>query len=218
MQKYEPFVDFLLEYNNFINLTSIRNRSDALVKHVEDSLVLSDHIRNHHPEARRLLDIGTGAGFPGLVLAKEHPHISITLLDATKKKIRFVEEAALFLGANNACAVADRVEAFTLKNKEVFDVVVVRSVARLDVLLEYAAPLLKKSGYLLAMKSLDTLDEMSLADEVASVFGFNVGHSFPYVLLDQKRSILSYRKIGNPVISLPRKIGEAIKYPIQRRS
>ena len=217
-QKYEKLVDFLLERNVSINLTAIRSREEALTKHIEDSLVVSDHILNHHPATKTLLDLGTGAGFPGLVIASEHPEINVTLLDSTQKKIRFVDEAVVLLNLKNTNTVADRVETFSLINSSIFDCLVVRSVARLDALLEYAAPLLKLGGVLLAMKSVNTLEELSIGQAVAGLFGFNEAVSFPYTLMDQERTLFSYMKTSNSSISLPRKIGDAVNNPIQRRS
>lgn len=217
VQKYEGLVDFLLERNKVVNLTAVRNRDDAAVKHVEDSLVIADHIKRRHSDARTLLDLGTGPGFPGLVIANECPFLSVTLLDSTEKKIRYVKDAISYMALSNTTAIAGRAESFALLNKGIFDVVVVRSVAHLDVLLEYASPLLKLGGFLLAMKSFDTSTEFDDGQNVAKLFGFELPTSFPYTLLKQNRSIFSFKKLKKPSIDLPRKVGAAANNPILRR-
>jgi 16S rRNA (guanine527-N7)-methyltransferase len=213
---YEKMIDFVLEHNKNINLTAIRDRDEALSKHVEDSLVASDYIQKNHPQAAMVLDLGTGAGFPGLVIAMENPTLNVTLLDSTEKKIRFVHQAVEFLDLKNAHPVADRAETYAIKNKATYDVVIARSVARLDALLEYAAPLLKVGGVLLAMKSVETKEELEIGHYVAKLFGFAPAEVHAYTLLDQDRTILSFTKTRKPSIDLPRKIGAAVNNPIQR--
>ena len=216
--KYGELVDVLLDRNQRTNLTGVRDRGDVLVKHIEDSLVAVDHIKNNHPNARRLLDLGTGAGFPGLIIAKECTELTATLLDATSKKITFVNEAILLLNLSNAEGVADRVEHFAVKHNNVFDLVIARSVARLDTLLEYASPLLANGGHLLAMKRFDSREELGVGENIAPMLGFDVATIHPYTLSGQNRAIFSFKKSSNASITLPRKIGDALKNPLKRRS
>jgi 16S rRNA (guanine527-N7)-methyltransferase len=216
--KYSGLIDFLLQHNKNINLTAIRDHAGAMSKHIEDSLVASDHIKLSLRETKTVLDIGTGAGFPGLIIAAENPEIIVTLIDSTAKKIKYVNEAIRYMGLSNCLAFADRAESFALKNKGAFDAVIARSVARLDALLEYASPLLKLDGYLLAMKSNKSGEELDLGQYVARLYGFAPAIITPYTLLDQNRAIISFKKTGKSGFDLPRKIGAAVNDPIQRRN
>jgi 16S rRNA (guanine527-N7)-methyltransferase len=195
---YGPLVDFLLEQNKHINLTAIRNREEVLVKHIEDSLVIANHLKQYHPLTRAVLDLGTGAGFPGLVIAAENPAINVTLLDSTQKKIHFVDKAIALMGITNATTVSQRAESLALADWAKFDVIVARSVARLDILLKYADLLLKQEGTLLAMKLLDSHEELLLGQTMAKTLGFSPCISFPYTLSQQNRVILSFKKQHNP--------------------
>ena len=214
---YETLVDYLLERNHRVNLTAIRSKDDAMIKHVEDSLILSDYINLAHSRARLAIEIGTGAGFPGLVVAKECPQLNITLLDSVEKKVRFVRDAIPLMALTNVIAVTDRAESFASTHLNSFDIVIARSVARLNVLLEYASPLLKIGGVLLAMKMADITEELAVAKAAAPILGFDFSSSLPYALLNQSRTIFCFKKTTASSISLPRHIGIAAHNPERGR-
>lgn len=147
-------VDELEQANAQFNLTAIRDRPGMLRKHVLDSLTLQPYLRG-----ARLADVGTGAGFPGLVLAVANPQRRFTLIEATAKKARFVEQTALRLGCDNVLVVNSRAE--TYRPFELFDTVVARALSSLADFVAYAGHLCAPGGRLLAMKGKRPDDELS---------------------------------------------------------
>ena len=148
LQLLQKYCDFLLDYNKTTNLTAIKDKDNVYLKHFYDSLTINKYLNN----VNTLLDIGTGAGFPGMVIAIMHPEIHVTLLDSNNKKIKFLEELIKILGITNVSLIYGRCETFAKDNKEKFDIVTSRAVARLRILCELALPLLKINGKFIAMK------------------------------------------------------------------
>ncbi len=149
LEKLEIYANFLLEYNEHTNLTAIKTKEEVYIKHFYDSLTLTK-IAKFNTES--LLDVGTGAGFPGLVLSIVFPNLKVTLLDSNNKKIKFLEECIKKLNLTNVTVIYSRAEDYTKENREKFDYVTSRAVANLRVLLEINIPALKVGGYFLAMK------------------------------------------------------------------
>ncbi len=147
--KLEIYATFLLEYNTHTNLTAIKTKEEVYLKHFYDSLTLTK-IANF--ENQNILDIGTGAGFPGLVLAIVFPKLNVTLLDSNNKKITFLKECIQKLNLNNVEVIYSRAEDFTKNKREYYDYVTSRAVAELRILLEISIPSLKINGYFLGMK------------------------------------------------------------------
>ncbi len=152
LEKLEIYVNFLLEYNEHTNLTAIKNKDDVYLKHFYDSLTIVKIINLE--EINNLLDIGTGAGFPGMVLKIFYPHLNVTLLDSNNKKITFLKLLGDKLKVTNINYVHDRAENFAKNNLNTFDLVVSRAVASMRVLSELSLPLVKENGYFLAMKGM----------------------------------------------------------------
>lgn len=152
IQKLEKYKDLLLEYNKHTNLTAIREEKLVYLKHFYDSLTISNYIKSGS-----ILDIGTGAGFPGMVLAIIRDDLEVTLLDSNNKKIKFLEYLKNELSINNVILIYDRAEHYVKENLEKFDYVTSRAVASLRVLCELAIPALKVGGCFIAMKG--NLDE-----------------------------------------------------------
>jgi 16S rRNA (guanine527-N7)-methyltransferase len=149
MTQFERFADFLLAFNEHTNLTSITAPEDVVIKHFEDSLALYRHGSWNH---RKVLDVGTGAGFPGIVLLIMNSSIELTLLEATRKKTIFLQQALDHLGLQ-ASVVNERAEEWIQANRESFDVVTARAVAPLPILVEWCVPYVKVGGTFIAMKS-----------------------------------------------------------------
>lgn len=145
----EIYASFLLEYNEHTNLTAIKTMSDIYLKHFYDSLTISK-LANF--TSGKLLDVGTGAGFPGMVLAICFPNIQVDLLDSNNKKIKFLEELIKKLNLTNVQTIYSRAEDYTRVNREKYDYVTSRAVADLRVLLELNIPSLKINGEFLVMK------------------------------------------------------------------
>lgn len=150
INQFQIYADFLQKYNKHTNLTAIKNLEDIYLKHFYDSLTLTKII---NLDQGKLLDIGTGAGFPGLVLAITYPNLQVTLLDSNNKKITFLKECLKLLKISNVTIVADRAENYTRTHREEYDYVTSRAVAQLRILIELGIPSLKINQYLIAMKS-----------------------------------------------------------------
>ncbi len=166
-EKLDKYAQFLIEYNQHTNLTAIKTIDEIYLKHFYDSLTL---VKIANLKTGKLLDVGTGAGFPGLVLAIIFPDLEVTLLDSNNKKITFLNECIKKLELKNVQTVYSRAEDYTRCHREYFDFVTSRAVAELRILLELNIPALKVNGNFLVMKanvseelknSLSTIDKLS---------------------------------------------------------
>lgn len=151
-EKLLAYLDLVLERNEHINLTAVRDRDEAIVKHVLDSLAVCDY--REYMEAKTVLDVGTGAGFPGALLAIVSPEKEFTLLDSTLKRLRVIDEFAETLGISNLKTVHARAEEINRKPgyKEAYDLCVSRAVAELDTLSKWCLPFVRKGGSFIAYK------------------------------------------------------------------
>lgn len=150
LNKLKVYREFLQEYNEHTNLTAIKTTEDIYLKHFYDSLTLTKVI--DLKECQTLLDFGTGAGFPGMVLKIFYPELQITLLDSNNKKIKFLEELKEKINVDNLIIINKRVEKLNKTHLNYFDVVTARAVTNMPVLAELALPLVKKDKYFIAMK------------------------------------------------------------------
>ncbi len=161
--KLASFCDYLLEQNNLFNLTAIKTPEGAALLHFADSLTLSKHL----PEGAKILDIGSGAGFPAIPIAIARPDVQVTALDSTQKRVNFINSAAKMLGLGNLTAVCHRAEDVTGSEfKESFDIVTARAVAAYPILLELCLPAVKIGGKFVAMKSKDVSRETTGIEKV----------------------------------------------------
>lgn len=204
---------FMLEENKKINLTRITEPHDAVILHILDSLALLPFV-NQAPDGS-LLDIGTGAGFPGLTLAIASGRKSV-LMDSVGKKVKAVQSCIDHLGVSCASAIQDRVESYALNHRGEFAAVVARAVAPLAVLLEYASPLLAHNGLLVVTKGIPDVDELRDAHHAASIAGFISAERYNFNLPGGKgeRAIFVYKKSSHAKVSLPRQVGIAKKHPL----
>jgi 16S rRNA (guanine527-N7)-methyltransferase len=209
-------LELVVEKNKSINLTRITNEHEAIVLHVIDSLLLIAHNPIVLRPDEKLLDVGTGAGYPGLPLTIVSGCQS-TLIDSVGKKVNAVEEFTNVLG------LADRVSCLHARAEEVpetchsrFDVVVARAVAQTNVLIEYATPCLRRNGTLLVGKGNPSDEETQAASRAARICGLEESGRFEYDLPHDlgHRTILVYTKTGNPRIKLPRQNGMAKRSPL----
>ncbi len=160
------YLDFVLERNEHINLTAVRDRDEALVKNVLDSLALAD--LPEYKDAKTIIDVGTGAGFPGALLAIVSPEKEFTLLDSTLKRLRVIDEFAETLNISNLRTVHARAEEISRKPEfsEAFDICVSRAVANLEKLSGWCLPFVRKGGSFIAYKGENYEDELSQASKV----------------------------------------------------
>lgn len=178
IEKFDKYLHLLIEWNAKFNLTSIKEENEIIEKHFYDCLLASDPslLRNN----LSVMDLGSGAGFPGLVWAIAYPESSFTLIEATKKKCTFLEEAAKVLDLKNVKVLNARVEELPSSYKEFFDIVTARAVAELRILLELGVPFLKVGGTFIAMKGSNAqheLDNAAHALKVLNIMNIDTRHS-----------------------------------------
>ena len=206
------YMDYTLETNEKFNLTAITNRDEFVEKMILDSaLVLNDN----DLENKSIIDIGTGAGYPGMVLKILQPNAKFTLLDSTKKKIDFINEFAL---ANNLQInpVVDRAESFSRKHVEEYDIAMARAVAHLSILMEIIAPLLKVNGYFIALKGLNYEEEINESANAFKKLGLAIADIQEFELPEchEKRALIRIKKIKPTNNKYPRDYSEIKKQPL----
>ena|SRR5690554_1203429 len=158
------YANHLIEYNNKVNLTAIVEVDQIFIKHFLDSLLVLKHVQDKEIVA----DIGTGAGFPGLVLAIFSPNTKFELVEPTQKRVAFLLEVVNLLGLHNVVVHNARAEELE-KHKEKYDVVVSRAVARLDILSELCIPLVKVNGLFIALKGAHAMEEIEISKNALSL-------------------------------------------------
>ena len=178
--KLLSYLDLVLERNEHINLTAVRDRDEALVKHVLDSLAITD--LPEYQQAKTVIDIGTGAGFPGALLAIVCPDKEFILLDSTLKRLRVIDEFAQTLDINNLKTVHARAEEISKKPEfnESFDLCVSRAVANLEKLSGWCLPFVKKGGYFVSYKGENYSEEVDQASKALKRFKGSVDRVVPY--------------------------------------
>lgn len=214
-EKLAAYNHFIMEKNRKINLTGIRDEEESLVKNVYDSLTAYDPAC--FPEGGRILDLGTGAGFPGAVLAILRPDMQVVMMDAIQKKLRCIEEAAEALGLRNVKCVHMRAEdgGRRKKMREMFDVVTARAVKSMPVISEWALPFVKEGGTFIAMKGPGAAEELLAAEKILGLMQTELFRKKELRLpTGEVRHVLYLRKQGPAPKTFPRKVGVAEKSPI----
>lgn len=213
-------LDLLAEKNETLNLTRVVSGEEALVGHVLDSLLPLPCLRALvSAEVPRLLDIGTGGGFPGLPLAIMCGWESV-LVDSVGKKVAAVEEFIERLGLSSYVSAQHvRAEDLARKSPESFDVVVTRAVAQSNVLIEYASPLLRRGGLLCLYKARPSDEEIEAAHRAAKLCGMKLVSRETFELPNDAghREVYFFRKVSKPSLRLPRRAGLASKEPLGLR-
>jgi 16S rRNA (guanine527-N7)-methyltransferase len=176
---FEIYFKLLTEKNADYNLTAIKGEEDTARLHFLDAIAI---LALPGLRGGRLLDIGSGAGFPGLVLAIARPELSVTLLDAREKRVDFLREVVRALGLGNVECAAARAEEFVKTRRASYDVVTARAVARLNILCELGQPFLRPGGVLIAPKGADTDEEIRDARRAAAILGGELETVAEYIL------------------------------------
>lgn len=211
LKKIEKYYKLLIEWNEKINLTAITDKNEVYLKHFYDSLTLCKVINLN--EIDSLCDIGTGAGFPGVVLKICFPHLKLTLVDALNKRINFLRLVCDELELTNVECIHARAEEYALKNREKFDVVTARAVAALPILLEYSIPLVKNSKYFIALKGIENINESKNALNVLNCKILQE-EKFLLPIEGSNRTIIKVQKLGNTLGKYPRRFSEIKKNPL----
>ena len=214
LQKFYKYMKLLLEWNEKINLTAIIEPKEIILKHFIDSLSIIKYIKNKNS----LVDVGTGAGFPGIPIKIVLPEIKVILIDSLNKRITFLNEVISQLDLKYIEAVHSRVEDFA-RNKEYrekFDVATARAVAQLPIILEYLIPLTKVKGNIICMKGNKIDEEIKKSKKAISVLGGNLEKKDNFYLPDTdiERNIIIVNKVEKTSSKYPRKAGIPSKNPI----
>jgi 16S rRNA (guanine527-N7)-methyltransferase len=214
--QYNRYFELLIEWNEKINLTAITAPKDVAIKHIIDSITAYDAALFR--EGTTVIDVGTGAGFPGLPLKIFCPEIKLTLMDSLNKRIKFLQTVVEELGLTDVECVHARAEegARNKKYRESFDIAVSRAVARLPVLCEYCLPFVKKGGHFIALKGMQYNDEAEEAVKAIKVMGGSRTEIRPVKLpeIDDKRAVIIINKTMPTPKTYPRKAGTPTKNPI----
>lgn len=212
LEQLEKYYEVLSIENKKYNLTAITNKEDVYLKHFYDSLTIAKIINLNN---QSLCDVGTGAGFPGIVLKIAFPNLKVTLLDATEKKCAFLEKVIKTLGLKDVNVINERAEIYSKFTREKYDIVTSRAVAPLRHLLEYSIPLVKVGGYYIAMKSniekelIEVKNYFQKLDIIQDkILKFNLP------IEESTRTLISYKKINSTNPIYPRKYTEIKKKSI----
>lgn len=214
-EKFYKYMNLLLEWNEKVNLTAITEPEEVILKHFVDSLTISKYIE----KGSKLVDMGTGAGFPGIPLKILREDIEITLADSLNKRINFLNEVIKELNLKNIQTVHTRAEEFgkNKKYRESFDIATSRAVANLSTLSEYLIPLVKSTGKVICMKGSEIKEEVEMARKAIEILGGKIEQeeSFNLPNSDMKRNVIIIKKVKNTPAKYPRKPGMPAKEPIK---
>ena len=210
------FYEYLVEKNNVMNLTGITEFQEVLIKHFLDSLACVKAV--DMSRIKRIMDIGTGAGFPGVPLKIAFPHLEACRLDSLKKRVNFLEETFQMLKLENITAIHGRAEEYA-KNKqyrETYDLCVSRAVSNLATLSEYCLPYVKTGGYFISYKSGTVQEEVEQAQKAVKILGGKIQDVVYFQLPDSEiqRSLVVIEKIKATPGRYPRKAGTPLKEPL----
>ena len=213
-EQFEKLADIILWWNEKINVTAIRDRNDFMKKNIKDSLAVLD--LPEFADAQRILDLGTGGGFPGLPLAIACPDKEFSLLDSVAKKLKVVAIAAEELGLKNVEVLNMRAEdlARLPAYRESFDVVVSRAVANMSTLSEYCLPFVKPGGYFIAYKTAAALFEVSAAENAIKILGGSNVDIRSGGSDEDEHIFVIVKKTSKTPAKYPRKAGIPSKQPL----
>lgn len=213
--KLEIYARLLKEWNDKINLTAITDDEGIAIKHFLDCLLVSKAAQ--FKSGDKVIDVGTGAGFPGLVIAAAYPDVRVTLLDSTGKKLKAVENIRQEMGVENAEVVHMRAEDAGKKPefREKYDFATARAVAELRVLLEYTLPFVKVGGAFLSLKGASAVDEIDGAKVSLKTLGGKITGVNEFILPGgDKRAIINVKKISHIPSKFPRVSAQIAKKPL----
>lgn len=214
IEKFFKYMNLLIEWNKKINLTAIIEPKDIIIKHFVDCGTLLKYLNSNE----KVIDIGTGAGFPGIPLKILDESLDITLVDSLNKRVNFLNEVVLNLNLNKIKIIHSRAEdlARNMEYREKFDKVVSRAVANLTTLSEYDLPFLKIKGKFLGMKSLEIEEEIENARKAIDILGGKIEKVDKFDLIDSDigRSIVIISKKNRTPKQYPRRAGKPLKEPL----
>lgn len=212
----ELFAEQMAESNNKYNLTGLKTPEDIRKKHFLDSISCVPVIKDLKKD--RAIDVGTGAGFPGLVIKIVFKEIDFTLVDSVGKKTAFIEEMIRLMDIQDVDVITDRAEAFGQdpNKRESYDLVFARALAKMPVMLEYLLPLAKIGGYIIAQRGTNSILEVQENELLIKRLGGEIEEVIPVVIPDlTERYIIKIKKISPTPAKYPRRVGTPKKNPLQ---
>lgn len=215
VEKFFSYMNLLIEWNQKINLTTIIEPKEIIIKHFVDCGTILKYLKN----GETIIDIGTGAGFPGIPVKILNENLNVTLVDSLNKRIIFLNEVCAALNLENIQLIHSRAEDLA-KNKEYrekFDKSVSRAVANLSTLSEYDLPFIKTGGQMIAMKGFEIEEKLKNAEKAINILGGKIKevNKFTLINTDNKRSIVVIDKVKPTPKQFPRKAGKPLKEPIK---
>lgn len=214
LDRFEKLAELLVEQNKTMNLTAITDPDGIAVKHFADSISVLSAVE--FKSGAKVLDVGTGAGFPGIPLLIMKPDIDLTMLDSTAKKLKYVASTVDSLDLN-ANVLHSRAEEAAQKPeyRESFDIVCSRAVAALNILCEYCLPFVKKGGIFAAMKGAKAQEEIDVANNAIKTLGGEIIDKKSFTLSDgAERTIIIIKKISQNLPKYPRPSAQIAKKPL----
>lgn len=213
INQYRMFLRMLQEWNKVMDLTAIDEEEAVIEKHFYDSLI---SFRYFKYDNQTILDLGSGAGFPGLVLKIAFPSLKMTLLEPTLKRCNFLNAVIKELKLNDIEVINDRAETYVKQNRECFDIVTSRAVSQLNILLELSIPFLKVSGTMIALKGKNAEAELKQAENAMKILNVSLENKHYFTLPSEKenRFILLLKKNSHTDIRYPRNYGAIKKKPL----
>ena len=216
VKQFIKFYEMLVEWNKVMNLTGITEYDEVVEKHFVDSLSIVNV--GDMNDIHKVIDIGTGAGFPGIPLKIAFPHLEITLLDSLNKRIKFLNAVIDELGLDNIHTIHGRAEDFAKQEnyREKYDLCVSRAVANLSTLSEYCLPYVAVDGMFVPYKSGDIEEELNNSKKAIQILGGKIENTFKFELpgTDIGRSFVKIKKVKNTAKKYPRKAGLPSKEPL----
>lgn len=213
IEQLQQYYELLVTWNERMNLTSITDKESVYLKHFYDSLMLAKVIDLN--KVSSLCDVGTGAGFPGLVLKIVYPHLHVTLVDSMQKRVHFLNEVITELDLKNVQLENVRAEDYSKTTREQFDVVTARAVAKLNILLEYCTPLVKEEGYFIPLKG-NVDEEMQNISHALKELTLSIEDNIKFKLPfeNSERTIIKFKKEAITNKKYPRSYKEILKKPL----